>query len=305
MPRRVQYSQLGGPEVLQVVEVEIPLPALGEVRVRILAAGLNPMDAKLFQGRPTSIGRAVQLPSGNGSDLAGVIDEVGSGVTEFRVGDGVFGGSMQNAQADFAIAKPSKLLHKPNGLTMEQAGSLDIVGRTGWATVNSLGLGPNDVVLVSAAAGGVGVVASQLARRAGATVIGSAGASNHDFLRSIGVIPVEYGPGLVNAVRAISPRGITAALDNHGRQAVDAAIELGAPPARINSIADYAAPADYGTTAVGGSSAGTAELLEVAELVAAGELQFPIDSIFPLERVSAAYERLLGGHLRGKIVLLT
>ncbi|MBC7590699.1 MAG: NADP-dependent oxidoreductase [Salinibacterium sp.] len=305
MSRRVEYSQFGGPEVLHIVDVEPPHPAPGEVRVRVLAAGINPFDAKVFRGMPTSSKQSVQFPVGNGSDFAGVIDELGEGVTGLELGDRVMGSRSYFAQADFVTIAAGKVLVVPEALTIVQAGSMDTVGRTAWASVESLHLGPDDVVLVSAAAGGVGALAAQLATRSGATVIGSASESNHQFLESIGVIPVKYGDDLIASVRDVAPQGITAALDNFGHGFVDAALELGAKPDRINTIADYEAPQKYGVGAVGAAGATLADLSELAELIASGEIEFPIDSVFPIERVGQAYERLLAGHLRGKIVLVT
>lgn len=305
MSRRVEYSQFGGPEVLHIVEVPPPHPAPGEVRVKVLAAGINPFDAKVFGGMPTSSKQEVKFPLGNGADFAGVIDEAGDGVTGLDVGDCVMGGLAFSSQADFVIIAADKLIATPDGLVIEQAGSLNTAGRTAWASVRSLELGEGDVVLVSAAAGGVGAIAVQLAKRAGATVIGSASAPNHDYLRSLGVIPVEYGDGMTDAVRAAAPKGITAALDNFGHGFVEEAIALGAPANRINTIADYEAPATYGVGAVGAAAATLADLKELANLVAGGLIEVEIDSVFPLERASEAYTRLLKGHLRGKIVLVT
>jgi len=303
MSRRVQFSRLGGPEVLELVDVDPPQAAAGEVRVAVAATSLNPLDYKIFGGLPTSSRHVFDLPAGNGADFAGTIDQVGEGVTAFAVGDEVLGSQLRSAQADFLVIDPQRLVRKPAGLDWVTAAGLTTVARTASASVKAIRVGPSDTVFVSAAAGGVGIIASQLAKRAGARVIGSASQDNHDFLVSLGVEPVEYGEGLVDAVRAIAPNGITAALDNHGRPSVDAALALGAPASRINSIADYAAADDYGTLAVGGSAASSADLEDVAELVAAGEVQLPIDSTYPLEEVRAAYERLLGRHVRGKIVL--
>ena len=305
MSRRVEYNQFGGPEVLQIVRVEPPHPAAGEVRVRVLATAINPFDAKVFRGMPTSNPQSVQFPVGNGADFAGVIDALGEGVSAVGVGDTVMGSRMYFAQADFVVIAANDVSPVPQGMTVEQAGSLDTAGRTAWASVRSLHLGPDDVVLVSAAAGGVGVIAVQLALRTGATVIGSAGASNHEFLKSIGVIPVEYGAGLVDAVRAVAPQGITAALDNFGHGFVEVALELGAPAARVNTIADYDSPGKYGVGAVGAAGASIDDLRQLAQLIADGDVELPIDSVFPLERVAQAYDRLLAGHLRGKIVLVT
>lgn len=301
--RRVQFSRIGPPDVLEVVEVEPPHPGPGQVRVRVRAAGINPLDAKIFEGRPTANPHTVTFPSGNGGDFAGVIDELGEDVTRWHLGDAVFGGRQFHAQADFVITSADRAVRIPDGLDMMQAGALDGVGRTAWATTDSLDLGPDDVVFVSAAAGGVGVLTAQLARRTGATVVGSASESNHEFLRSIGVIPVTYGPGLADRIRAAAPAPVTAALDNHGRESVDAALELGVAPERINTIADYAAPKQYGVGFVGGAAAGPEQLDELARLIAAGEIVLPIDSVFPVERVSEAYERLIAGHVTGKIVL--
>ena len=285
------------------MEAENPHPGSGEVRVRVRAAGLNPLDAKLFTGAPTASGHTPQLPSGNGHDFAGDIDELGEGVTGFELGDAVYGQVPARAQADFVVVAADQLSRKPADLPYEVAGSLSVVGRTAWNSVHSLNLGPDDTVFVSAAAGGVGALAAQLALRTGAKVIGSAGADNQDYLRSLGVVPVQYGDGLVDALKRAAPDGLTAALDNHGRASVDAALAAGAPASRINSIADYAAPKDYGTAAVGGRELDHAGLDEVARLIADGELQFPIESVFALEAVGEAYARLLGSHGPGKIVL--
>ena len=305
MSRRVEYSQFGGPEVLHIAEVPPPHPAPGEVRVRVLAAGINPFDAKVFRGMQTSSPQQVQFPVGNGADFAGVIDELGDGVTGLTNGDTVMGGRTFFAQADFVLVPASEVIAVPEGLTIEKAGSLYTAGRTAWASVDSLQLGEDDVVLVSAAAGGVGAIAVQLAKRTGATVIGSASESNHEFLRSLGVIPVAYGDGLADAVRSVAPEGITAALDNFGHGFVDVALELGAAADRINTIADYEAPEKYGVGAVGAAGATMDDLQQLARLVAVGSVDAPIDSVFPLERVTEAYTRLLEGHLRGKIVLVT
>jgi len=303
MSRRVQYSRLGGPEVLEIVEVEPPHAAPGEVRVRVQTAGLNPFDHKVFRGIVSVDPQSAVLPAGVGSDFAGVVHELGVGVSTFSIGDLVFGGRFGQAQADYLVTDATALALVPAGLTIEQAGSLDIVARTAAASVAAVAPTAADTVFVSAAAGGVGVLAAQLVARIGARVIGSCGPENVDFLRSIGVEPVLYGSGLVEAIRALAPDGITAALDNHGRASVDAALATGAPASRINTIADFRASADYGVSAVGGSVAGLTELVDVASLVGAGEITFPIDSTYPLERVREAYERLIAGHLRGKIVL--
>jgi len=303
MSRRVTFSQLGGPEVLTISDVSDPHPGVGEVRVRVKFAGINPFDAKVFSGAPTASPQRVVFPSGNGSDFAGIIDEIGDGVSEWAVGDEVLGGKSYSGQADYVIVAAKKLVRKPDALSWEQAGGLDIVGRTAWASTESVSLTSADTVLVSAAAGGVGVIAAQLATLKGATVIGSASVSNHDYLRSLGIHPVAYGEGLVERILEISPQGITAALDNNGRETVDAALALGAPADRINTIADYAAVKEYGASGIGAAGASADDLAALSALVAAGTVQVPIEAVFPIEQVVEAYTQLMQGHSRGKIVL--
>jgi NADPH:quinone reductase-like Zn-dependent oxidoreductase len=304
MSRFVQYDEFGDRSNLKVVEVQEPTAGAGQVRVRVKAAGLNPVDYKIFHGGPGAQAYGATVPSGVGNDFAGVVDQVGDGVTEFAVGDKVFGGARNFAEADYVVVPVDAIVPKPEGLSFEVAGSLPVVGRTAWASVASLDLTEDDTVLVSAAAGGVGVLAVQLAVRAGATVVGTASVENHEFLESLGVIPVAYGDGLVERLREAAPGGYTAALDNHGPQTIDVAIELGIPIARINTIAAYG-PAARGAQGVGGSHATNADLEHMAQLLADAEIVLPIDSVFPLERVVDAYAKLEAGHVRGKIVLVT
>ncbi|HEY5221928.1 MAG TPA: NADP-dependent oxidoreductase [Microbacteriaceae bacterium] len=302
MSRFVQYQQFGGPEVLEIVEVEPPHPGAGQVRVRVFAAGLNPVDFKIYHGGPAAAAYGAVVPSGVGNDFSGVIDELGEGVTDWSLGEEVLGGSRNFAEADFVVVDAGVLTRKPAGMSFEAAGSLAVAGRTAWASVNALKLTSADTVLVSAAAGGVGVLAAQLARATGASVIGTASSANHDYLRSLGVVPVGYGDGLAERIREVSPEGITAVLDNHGPATIETAIELGVPLDRINTIAAHGYD---GVLSVGGAAATADDLSHVAQLIADGDLELPIDSIYPLERVREAYERLEAGHVRGKIVLVT
>lgn len=304
MARRVSYSRFGGPEVLEIVEASIPEPGPGQVRVKVQVAGLNPVDWKIYTGLAAGA-YGVELPAGVGNDFAGTVDALGEGVTALELGALVYGGRRNEAEADFLITEADAVIPVPSGLTVEQAGALDIVGRTAIASVAAVGVSAGDVVFISAAAGGVGVVASQLAVRAGATVVGTAGEGNHDYLRSLGVIPVAYGEGLADRLRDAAPGPFTAALDNHGRESLDAALALGIAPERINTIADRATAAEFGFSTVGGAGAGIPELTALGRSIAAGDIDFPIDSVYPLERVREAYEHLRAGHLRGKVVLVT
>lgn len=307
MPRVVQFEEFGSREYLRIVDRERPWPGPGQLLVRVMAAGLNPMDVKAYRSEQAAGRMGVTLPSGIGQDFAGFVKELGDGTTGFVAGDAVLGTAPFAALADFVVVpEDGQVIRKPDALTFEAAGSLGVVGRTAVASVASLGLGEHDTVLVSAAAGGVGVLAAQLAVRAGATVIGTASEENHEFLETLGVIPVRYGEGLAERVRDILDDGdrLTAVLDNHGPEAIEAGIELGVPPERINTIAVFG-PAALGAHSVGGRSAGNTELARVAALIADNELVLPIDSIYPIERAAEAYGRLEAGHVRGKIVVVT
>ncbi|WP_104135269.1 MULTISPECIES: NADP-dependent oxidoreductase [unclassified Cryobacterium] len=304
MARYVRIEEFGGPDVLSIVNDEQPQAGRGEVRVRVHAAGLNPVDYKIFRGGPAALRYEAVPPCGNGNDFAGVIDELGDGVVGFQIGDAVFGGKRMHAQADFVVVDATRVLPKPAGLSFEQAGALDIAGRAAWASVASLDLSAADTVLIGAAAGGVGVLAGQLALRTGATVIGTASPGNHDFLRGLGVIPVAYGDGLIDRVRATAST-VTAVLDYNGAATIDAALELGVPGSRINTIAARGYRADAGITEVGGQAADIDDLRALSALIASGEIVLPIDRVFPLEQVQGAYRHLMAGHLRGKVVLAT
>lgn len=301
MSKAVRYAQYGGPEVLEIVDVAEPHAEEGKVRVAVRAAGLNPFDAKVRRGGyiPTHT-----VPSGQGAEFAGVIDQVGDGVTEWKVGDKVLGWIGRGAQAEHVVVPPSNIARKPDGLDWAVAGGLGLVANTAKRAVEALALGANDTVLVTAAAGGVGLIAAQLAIAAGATVIGTASEKNHNFLRTLGVIPVAYGEGDLERLRDAAPDGYTAALDHIGGSAIRTALELGIPPERINTIADQSAAEEFGLSAAGGGKKNSEELAEFARMAADGELILPIRSTYRLADVTAAYRDLETGHGLGKVVLL-
>ncbi|GAB3386024.1 NADP-dependent oxidoreductase [Humibacter soli] len=303
MIRAVRYERFGGPEVLDVVEVEPPRPGPGEVRVDVVVAGLNPADYKIFDGSGADR-HGVWPPAGVGHDFAGVIDEVGENVTRFAVGDQVYGGKRAEAMADYVIIHEDDLLiRRPDGLAIEVAGALAIAGRTACAGVDRLDVTAEDTVLVGGAAGGVGVIAAQLALLRGAVVIGTASEKNHDFLRELGVIPITYGDGLVDRIRDASPDGVTAAFDTHGgTETIDAALEFGVDIERVNTIA---ARGHREAQGAGSVDASREDLARLGELIAAGEVVIPIDCVYPIERVAEAYEFLMAGHLRGKVIVVT
>jgi NADPH:quinone reductase-like Zn-dependent oxidoreductase len=303
--RAVLLDSFGGPEVLDIREVPAPQAGPGQVRVRVIAAGLNPMDWIMTADAATAARFGLSLPAGFGTDYAGVVDQVGDGANGFAAGDRVFGGALSRAVADFVVidltagTAANEAHHTPDGVDDRTAATLTIAGRTASAALAVVEPGPDDILLIGGAAGGVGVFAVQLARMAGARVIGTGSAASADFLRDLGAEPVVYGDGLADRVRALAPGGITAAIDLFGTETVHAARALGVPDARIITIA---AQVD-GITPANGASAAPGALEEIARLVAAGRLRVPIAATFPVDQICAAAELQADRHVKGKIVI--
>jgi NADPH:quinone reductase-like Zn-dependent oxidoreductase len=304
MPQAVRFNEYGDIDVLQVVEVPRPVPSAGQVLVEVRAAGINPGEAMIRTGAFAQRWPA-RFPSGQGSDLAGVVAEVGPGVTRVAAGDEVIGFTDDRAShARFVLVEEGNLTPRPPGVSWEAAGSLYVAGTTAYAAVRAVNLEPGETLVVSAAAGGVGSIAVQLAKAAGATVIGLAGTANHDWLAGYGVIPVAYGDGVADRVRDASNGRVDAFIDAFGGGYVDLAIDLGIGPERIDTIADFAAVDKYGVKSEGNAAAGTAEVLaELAALIDKGALELPIAKVYPLAEVREAYRELERRHTRGKIVL--
>ena len=304
MSRAVIYEAFGGPEVLELREVPEPHAGPGEVRVRVTAAGLNPMDWAIA-ARPEVAARfGITAPSGFGSDLAGVIDEVGDGVTDFAVGDRVHGGALGRAVADFVVVRPpaDPLWHTPREIGDEVASVLPVAGLTAVAALAAIRPEPGDTVLIGGAAGGVGAFALQLAQLAGATVIGTAAPETFAFLRQLGAEPVAYGAGLADRVRALSPGGITAATDLFGTETAEAALALGVAPERISTVA--AGPdAPDGVHATGAVDAGPDAMERITAAILADRLTVPIAAAFPVEKIRDAVTLQAGRHVHGKIVV--
>ena len=306
MPRAVRFDEYGDVDVLNVVEVERPAPGPGQVLVRVKAAGINPGEASIRKGLMHERWPAT-FPSGQGSDLAGVVEEVGPEVDSFSLGDEVLGWTDQRgSHAELVVVRGDQLTRKPPGVPWEAAGALFVAGTTAYAAVRAVGAGSGDTVVVSGAAGGVGSLTVQLARLAGAAVIGLAGESNHQWLLEHGAIPVAYGDGVAGRVREVTDDHVDALIDTFGGGYVALAIEeLGVAPERVDTIIDWAAAEQYGAKTEGTAAAADAEVLaQLIELVDSGQLEVPIARVYPLEEVRDAYRELERRHTRGKIVLV-
>jgi NADPH:quinone reductase-like Zn-dependent oxidoreductase len=301
--KAVRFDVYGGVDVLKVVDVPRPVPGPGQVLVQVKAAGINPGEAKIREGLLHAMWPAT-FPSGEGSDLAGIVAETGPGVTGVSAGDEVIGYTDNRAsQAEYVIVDDQNLTAKPAGLPWEIAGALFVVGATAYAAVRAVALTDGDTVVVSGAAGGVGSLAVQLARLAGATVIGLAGEANHDWLAGHGVIPVTYGDGVADRVRKAASQ-VDAFIDTFGADYVELALSLGVEPSRVDTIVRFDAVGQYGVKAEGNGAGASARVLaELAGLIVDGKLEVPIAATFPLSQVQDAYRLLEQGHIRGKIVL--
>jgi len=302
--RAVRFDEYGGVDVLKVVDVPRPTPGPEQVLVQVKAAGINPGEAKIRDGLLHSMWPAT-FPSGEGSDLAGIVAETGSGVTGFSVGDEIIGWTDNRAsQAEYVVVEEQHLTAKPPAVPWEVAGALFVAGVTAYAAVRAVDLTKGDTVVVAGAAGGVGSIAVQLARRDGATVIGLASEAHHSWLARHGVVPVTYGDGVADRIRQAAGK-VDAFVDTFGADYVQLALELGVEPSRIDTIANFEAVQRFGVKAEGSAAGASASVLaELAGLIADVQLEVPITATFPLDRVQDAYRRLAEGHVLGKIVLL-
>ncbi|KOG89479.1 NADPH:quinone reductase [Streptomyces varsoviensis] len=294
MSKAVRYERFGGPEVLEVREIPEPHAAPDGVRVRVAAAGLNPMDWQITTQPDMAARFGITLPAGFGSDFAGVVDEVGPEATGFAVGDRVYGAAIGRSVAEFVLVKTpaADLWHTPEGIADEVAGTLPVASLTAAAAP----------VLIGGAAGGVGIFAVQLAKRAGARVLGTASEGTFDFLRGLGAEPVAYGPGLADRVRDLAPEGITAAADLFGREAAETALKLGVAPERISVVADGPAPPP-GVRKTGAVEAEPGSMERIADAVHSGEITVPIAATFPVDRIHEAVTTQAERHVHGKIVI--
>lgn len=306
--RAVRFDRYGDRDVLYVADIDMPVPGPDEVVVEVRAAGINPGEAAIRLGAMHEMFPAT-FPSGEGSDLAGVVTAVGAGVGDFAVGDEVLGFSFQRSSHATHTAVPAgQLTCKPPQLSWEAAGSLYVVGATAYAAVRAVDPQPGETVAVSAAAGGVGSLVVQLLALRKARVLGIAGPGNADWLRAHGVTPITYGPDfqrLADRLREAAPDGIGAFIDLFGPDYVQLAIDLGVAPQRIDTIISFAKAGEVGAKTEGSTDASTPEVLaEIAELIATGAIDFDVAATYPLDRVADAFEELEKRHTHGKIVLL-
>jgi enoyl reductase len=299
--RAAIFDSYGPPEVLRLGDLPDPHAGSGQVRVRIRAAGVQPFDVAVRRGAMQGY-IPVTFPQTLGQEYAGVVDQVGDGVTGLAVGDAVLGSTMLNAQATHVVVPAGTVVAKPPELDFPTAAGLVAAAQTASGALAELRVTAGDVLLVHAAAGAVGTVAVQLARLAGATVIGTAGPGNHDYLRRLGVTPVSYGEGLVDAVRAVAPDGVDVALDAAGGAAIAASVELVADRDRIGTIVDDKLAAEYGIRVVRAPRS-PARLAEVVALAARGRIVLPVRA-YPLADVVAAHAAVESRHGRGKVVLI-
>lgn len=296
------FTTPGGPDVLRLTEVPAPEAGAGQVRVRVKAAGVQPYDLMVRSG-----GDRPGLPSGQpripGNEFSGVVDQVGPDVSGIAVGEPVLGFGQLRAYAEYVVVPADQVTRKPEQMSWEVAGGFSASAQTAHIALELLDVKDGDTLLVHAAAGGVGTVAVQLARFRGATVIGTASSDNHEYLWDLGVIPVAYGEGLVERVRAVAPDGVSAALDGAGGPALAASLVLVPDRQRILTLVEHGRAEELGIrTTTNLRSA--ARLAELAAQYARGEVRIHVRETFPLERAADAHRVLEARHGRGKVVLI-
>jgi NADPH:quinone reductase-like Zn-dependent oxidoreductase len=304
--RAVRFDEHGDVDVLYLADVPLPELEPDQVLVKVWAAGINPGEIAIRVGAMATA-FPTTFPSGEGTDFAGTVVEVGGDASGFAIGDAVLGWSeWRSSHADYVVVPQSHLVPKPETVSWEVAGSLFIAGVTAFAAARAVEAQAGETVVVSSAAGGVGSIVVQLLASRGVRVIGVASEPNHEWLRSVGVIPVGYSePDLAARVRALAPEGVDALVDTHGPEYVELAVELGVPPQRINTVAAYQAATEIGAKTEGARFASNAETLgEVVDLVARGVVSVQIEATYPLDAVKEAYTELGKRHSRGKIVLV-
>ncbi len=304
--RAITYSRYGGADVLELTEQPTPKVGADSVLVRVRAASVNPVDWKVRAGYLDPI-MDVQFPVVPGWDVAGVVEKVGLDTPEYQVGDEVFGYVRKDwvhggTFAEYVSAPVRTLAPKPTSLSFEEAAAVPLAGLTAYQSIRRSGVSAGQTVLVHAAAGGVGGFAVQIAKALGATVVGTASESNHEFLRGLGAEPVTYGDGLVERVRAVAPDGVDVVLDYGSPDAVATAPSLLREGGTIASIVDAQA-----RDALGGHYVwvrpDSADLAALGALIDEGKVRVEVAQVFDLADAAAAHEASASGHVRGKVVV--
>ncbi|GAA2294483.1 NADP-dependent oxidoreductase [Streptomyces kunmingensis] len=295
--KKVSFAEFGGPEVLQLIDAEEPHAGPGQIRVAVRAAGVNPVDWRVREGQVLGA-HPTRLPSGVGLDAAGVVDEVGAGVEGIEAGDHVFGEGV-STYAEFAVL--TAWARMPGGLTFEEAAGYPSVVETALRIIGETGVRAGQTLLVSGASGGVGSAVLQIARDRGIPVIGTAGAANQDYLRSLGALATTYGDGWVERVRRLGR--VDAALDLAGSGVIRELVELTGDPRKVVSIADLGAP-QLGVLFSGVAGSVPDALAEAAALIARGKLHIPVEKSYTLADAAAAHADSQAGHTRGRRVIV-
>ncbi|HZG17929.1 MAG TPA: NADP-dependent oxidoreductase [Candidatus Bathyarchaeia archaeon] len=296
------FSAFGPAEVLQLMELETPHAGKGEVRIRTKTAGVLPFDCKLRSGWTPS-GIELKFPVVPGNEFAGIIDQVGEGVDGFAVGDEVMGFSLLNSYAEYLVVSANQIVPKPGNMPWETAGGFSGNGQGAHMALKELGIKKGDTVLIHAAAGGLGTFSIQLAKAWGATtVIGTASQSNHDYLRSLGAVPVSYGEGLAERLRLVAPEGVDAVLDAAGPEALLASIELVKDKSRIRTMVSFEMADQLGIPQISGTRS-SERLAELVDLYNKGMVDIHIRRKFPLHQAADAHREVERGHGRGKVIL--
>jgi NADPH:quinone reductase-like Zn-dependent oxidoreductase len=296
------FRLVGGPEVMEVMSFPDPQAGPGQVRVRVKTAGVQHYDCGVRSGW-TPQGVDIRLPQIPGNEFAGIVDQVGDGVTGLDIGSEVLGFGLLNCYAEYVVVGADQVVSKPGSMTWEEAGGLTGNGQGAYIAMKAIGIGPGDTVLIHGAAGSLGAFAVQLAKEWGATtIIGTASESNHDYVRSLGAIPITYGEGLVERVRALAPNGVDAAFDTAGAEAVRASVDLVQDRNRICTFVAYDLIEELGLRFIRGERS-AARLAELVDLHSKGKLRIHIRQTFPLEQVADAHKLIETRHGRGKIIL--
>ncbi|WJK40719.1 NADP-dependent oxidoreductase [Solwaraspora sp. WMMA2056] len=296
------FRRYGGPEVLEWGQVDTPDAGPGEVRVRVRAAGVQPIDCAVRAGF-TPVWLKSRLPAVPGNEFAGVVDQVGADVTGIAVGDEVLGFGFMNAAAEFVVVPADQVTAKPAGMTWEVAGGFSGAAQTAHIALEIIRPVAGETLLVHGAAGAVGAVAVQLAVDAEARVVGTASAANRDYLRSLGAVPVDYRLGLTEQLRTLLPDGADAVLDGAGGAALDLSLDLCADRSRILTLVDHDRAAELGIRTTENLRSAD-RLAALAARYATGDLRFLIRRAYPMAQAADAHREVERRHGRGKVVLV-